>query len=312
MVTKDSLIKRQCRRFLGKKQVKGAAPPPQGQQQAAASSSNFGGYLGTCSCRSLNSCSEGVGATTKAATAATAAAAAAAETASATATAATTTKRAEAPAARVSGGAGLLLRRDLSCLSPLRTSAKDSCRFASSPRADTLADLLAEAQAKFPAGACGPSEQDLTDILDTTSLIQAMKRYSSFAAGTDDQGWRIRQHLSLLSDQPDLLIPALSAIRRGGRFIPLSKGADKPGLRPIVIGSAHRRLATKLALAGIRSFLDQHFLLSHPRAIQFGLDRDGCLKFSQTASALLPVHTRGDDEDVANPTVLEALLTFWE
>ncbi|EKX31070.1 hypothetical protein GUITHDRAFT_122725 [Guillardia theta CCMP2712] len=92
---------------------------------------------------------------------------------------------------------------------------------------------------------------------------------------------------------PDLLIPALSAIRRGGRFIPLSKGADKPGLRPIVIG--------------IRSFLDQHFLSSHPRAIQFGLDRDGCLKFSQTASALLPLHARGDDEDVANPTVLVSL-----
>ncbi|EKX36510.1 hypothetical protein GUITHDRAFT_117289 [Guillardia theta CCMP2712] len=106
---------------------------------------------------------------------------------------------------------------------------------------------------------------------------------------------------------PDLLIPALSAIRRGGRFIPLSKGADKPGLRPIVIGSAHRRLATKLALAAIRSFLDQHFLSSHPRAIQFGLDRDGCLKFSQTASALLPLHARGDDEDVANPTVLVSL-----
>ncbi|EKX41540.1 hypothetical protein GUITHDRAFT_112513 [Guillardia theta CCMP2712] len=77
---------------------------------------------------------------------------------------------------------------------------------------------------------------------------------------------------------------------------PLSKGADK-----------HRRLATKLALAAIRSFLDQHFLSSHPRAIQFGLDRDGCLKFSQTASALLPLHARGDDEDVANPTVLVSL-----
>ncbi|EKX51849.1 hypothetical protein GUITHDRAFT_102462 [Guillardia theta CCMP2712] len=73
------------------------------------------------------------------------------------------------------------------------------------------------------------------------------------------------------------------------------------------IGSAHRRLATKLALAAIRSFLDQHFLSSHPRAIQFGLDRDGCLKFSQTASALLPLHARGDDEDVANPTVLVSL-----
>ena len=209
-------------------------------------------------------------------------------------------------------------------------------------KAESFADLLAEAQEKFPDGA-SPAfgsasadhltqqalavlQVDLTDILDTTSLIQAIKRYSSFA-GTDDQGWRIRQHLSplsshpaalklyckhilqgvLLGRMPDLLIPALSAIRRGGRFIPLSKGADKPGLRPIVIGSAHRRLATKLALAAIRSFLDQHFLSSHPRAIQFGLDRDGCLKFSQTASALLPLHARGDDEDVANPTVLVSL-----
>ncbi|EKX43997.1 hypothetical protein GUITHDRAFT_110103 [Guillardia theta CCMP2712] len=209
-------------------------------------------------------------------------------------------------------------------------------------KAESFADLLAEAQEKFPDGA-SPAfgsasaahltqqalavlQVDLTDILDTTSLIQAIKRYSSFA-GTDDQGWRIRQHLSplsshpaalklyckhilqgvLLGQMPDLLIPALSAIRRGGRFIPLSKGADKPGLRPIVIGSAHRRLATKLALAAIRSFLDQHFLSSHPRAIQFGLDRDGCLKFSQTASALLPLHARGDDEDVANPTVLVSL-----
>ncbi|EKX30791.1 hypothetical protein GUITHDRAFT_122993, partial [Guillardia theta CCMP2712] len=40
---------------------------------------------------------------------------------------------------------------------------------------------------------------------------------------------------------------------------------------------------------------------------RFGLDRDGCLKFSQTASALLPLHARGDDEDVANPTVLVSL-----
>jgi len=209
-------------------------------------------------------------------------------------------------------------------------------------KAESFADLLAEAQEKFPAGASpafgnasaahltqqalAALEKDLTDILDPTDLIQAIKRYSSFA-GTDDQGWRIRQHLSplsgnpaalqlyckhilqgvLLGRMPDLLIPALSAIRRGGRFIPLSKGADKPGLRPIVIGSAHRRLATKLALATIRSSLDQHFLSSHPRAIQFGLDRDGCLKFSQTASALLPLHARGDEEDVANPTVLVSL-----
>uniref|UniRef100_A0A0C3SHD1 Uncharacterized protein n=2 Tax=Guillardia theta (strain CCMP2712) TaxID=905079 RepID=A0A0C3SHD1_GUITC len=69
-------------------------------------------------------------------------------------------------------------------------------------KAESFADLLAEAQEKFPDGA-SPAfgsasadhltqqalavlQVDLTDILDTTSLIQAIKRYSSFA-GTDDQ-----------------------------------------------------------------------------------------------------------------------------
>lgn len=208
-------------------------------------------------------------------------------------------------------------------------------------KAASFEALVVEAQAKFPSGeapvfhsssadeltsaALGELEWDWLDILDTTGLINAVKRYSTFA-GADDQGWKIKQHLSplvshpigvrlyckhilqgvLLGRMPDLLMPVLSANRRGGRFIPLSKG-EKPGLRPIVIGSAHRRLATKLTLASIRPLLDQHFLSSHPRAVQFGLDRDGCLKFSQAASALLPLNATGDEESLTNPTVLVSL-----
>jgi len=56
-------------------------------------------------------------------------------------------------------------------------------------------------------------------------------------------------------------------IIHGGTLLALSK-SPKPGVRPIVVGSAIRRLTVRAALDGLTPALNDYFTKSHERVIQ--------------------------------------------
>ena len=176
-----------------------------------------------------------------------------------------------------------------------------------------------------PANAwAAPSEEDTDRYLTVEKLLQAARR-SKRGGAADSLGIRISE------DFLDLLLhgstDAKEAFRtyvckpyytgaqprgspppeilHGGTLLALSK-SPKPGVRPIVIGSAIRRLTVRAALDGLTPALDAYFTKSHERVIQLaGGAPDGATRAFKLLEQVLEQKVQDDprppEEKLANP-----------
>ena len=132
-----------------------------------------------------------------------------------------------------------------------------------------------------------PEHPDATNSLTPLALAKALRK-SPRGGAADQLGWRAHEDIGpLFSDSesdlaktfcdriafcffsghfpPDTLdVPTLW----GGNLIALSK-APKPGVRPILIGQAWRRLVARAVTPGLRAPCEEYFTGAHPRVFQF-------------------------------------------
>ena len=82
-----------------------------------------------------------------------------------------------------------------------------------------------------------------------------------------------------------IIVPILNGdpIRRGDPFLMggslIALWKKEGGVRPILIGDADRRLATKVLMASLQRTMAKHLLKAHPRVAQFSVHvEDGTTK----------------------------------
>lgn len=166
--------------------------------------------------------------------------------------------------------------------------------------AELLAKHPQQAQvASFPVGYVAPpiSELKESEFEKLTSVANLARVAGSFPAEShpDQWGWRPREYIAPLLHDPgvgeliaDILIrPRYEGLLpqryaecyRGGLLIALSK-APKPGVRPIAIGDAFRRIADKALQPFSKKDLAHMFEHEYPNAKQFSSgSADGAEKF---------------------------------
>ena len=92
----------------------------------------------------------------------------------------------------------------------------------------------------------------------------------------------------------------------GGRLIALSKH-PKPGVRPICISDALRRLVAKGLNAQCKSSFTQVFQHEHPRALQFGANLMNGVKHVPLCSLVIGIAHRAADSNDDDPIITAQL-----
>lgn len=157
---------------------------------------------------------------------------------------------------------------------------------------------------EFPA-LTPQQEGELANLLSTANLARVAGNFSA-ESHPDQWGWRAREYISPLLHDPELgeliseilvlphcngMLPQLhGANYKGGCLIALSK-APKPGVRPINIGDAFRRLADKALQPFSRKDLARMFEHTYPNVKQFASGiTDGAEKYIVTTLLALQEH----------------------
>ena len=148
-------------------------------------------------------------------------------------------------------------------------------------------------------------EEEVEHLLSTANLARVAGNFSA-ESHPDQWGWRAREYISPLLHDPELgeliretlvfprckgMLPQLHGERyKGGCLIALSK-APKPGVRPINIGDAFRRLADKALQPFSRKDLAHMFEHEYPNVKQFASGiKDGAEKYIVTTLLALQEH----------------------
>jgi hypothetical protein len=156
----------------------------------------------------------------------------------------------------------------------------------------------------FPA-ISSQKEEELEHLLSTANLARVAGTFSA-ESHPDQWGWRAREYISPLLHDPELgeLIRVTMVMPRcngtlpqlhgesykGGCLIALSK-APKPGVRPINIGDAFRRLADKALQPFSKKDLAHMFEHEYTNVKQFASGiKDGAEKFIVTTLLALQEH----------------------
>lgn len=147
-----------------------------------------------------------------------------------------------------------------------------------------------------PPAICTQDERDL-DFLTSPENLARVACSVSAHSHPDQFGWRLREFIGPLLHDPalgPLMIEVLIQPRvkgilpqghgdcyRGGCLIALSK-APKPGVRPINVGDAFRRLSDKALQPFSKKDLAHMFEHAYPNVKQFACSPDGAEKFIVT------------------------------